>query len=225
MHEAACSHQDGFAKTTMNETHDSSAPIESAQIETVKPAHGYSEKTVRRFFAKVDKTSSPRGCWEWTAGKNKNGYGKFYALKHDTAHRVSYIMHVGEIPVGMLVCHHCDNPACVNPNHLFLGTPADNSADMVAKGRSAKGDKSSVRLNMASRPRGDAHHLRRMPELVKKGTAHPRHKLTEAQVLEIRALYKAGVGTGKLESLYGMSGGAIYAIVHRRTWKHLPVSL
>lgn len=76
-------------------------------------------------------------CWIWQGAKNKKGYG-FTSLpggKKITAHRASYIVFRGEIPTGMLVCHKCDNPSCVNPDHLFLGTAQDNTSDMIKKGR------------------------------------------------------------------------------------------
>lgn len=89
-----------------------------------------------RFDAKVDR-SNPDGCWEWTGALNKNGYGKFkersYVLVQ--SHRFAYQRAHGAIPTGMMVCHHCDNPRCVRPDHLFAGTALDNVRDMLAKGR------------------------------------------------------------------------------------------
>ena len=89
-----------------------------------------------RFWSKVDKTSNPNGCWEWVGGLFSSGYGKFKVFgKSVRAHRFSYELTKGIIPKGMLVCHHCDNPKCINPQHLFLGTNSDNTLDMHQKGR------------------------------------------------------------------------------------------
>ena len=93
-----------------------------------------------RFWDKVEKTDT---CWLWTAGKDPNGYGRFgIDRKARLAHRVAYEMLVGPIPKGLYCCHTCDNPSCVNPEHLFIGTQKDNMKDMAKKLRGCHGTKS-----------------------------------------------------------------------------------
>lgn len=100
----------------------------------------YKFTTEELFWQKVDKKSDDE-CWEWLASKNNKGYGQFRNNKNTMAHRYSWELHNGEIPkiddypYTMSVCHSCDNPGCVNPNHLFLGTAKDNAIDRDLKGR------------------------------------------------------------------------------------------
>ena len=101
----------------------------------------------RRFWSKVDKRGND-DCWEWTANKSDRGYGYFwFGNTMARAHRMSWEIANRKIPSGMCICHHCDNPSCVNPNHLFLGTYLDNARDAMKKGR----------LFTGPRPRRESH--------------------------------------------------------------------
>lgn len=141
-----------------------------------------------RFWAKVEKTET---CWNWTGARTRKGYG---SIGGHYAHRASYQMHIGPIPTGKQVCHHCDNRRCVRPDHLFVGTPADNTADMVAKGRARGG----------SSP----------------GERHPSHKLSWEQVTAIRAEYGAGrVSQRALAARYGVYQFTVARIVRGEGWK------
>lgn len=112
-----------------------------------------------RFWANVHKTDT---CWLWTGVSDKDGYGIIFADgKPMKAHRYSYQLHNGSIPDGLWILHHCDTPACVNPNHLYAGTVIENVRDCVERGRTTTGDRNGSRTHPESRPRGDAHHMRR----------------------------------------------------------------
>jgi hypothetical protein len=100
------------------------------------------QRDLDRFWKKVDKTSNPNGCWEWCGAIVLNrGYGLFGFKGTKLAHRISYELSNGSIPSNMCVCHTCDNPKCVNPQHLWLGTTQDNTEDRHIKNRSARGSK------------------------------------------------------------------------------------
>ena len=88
------------------------------------------------FWRLINNTHIQDGCWEWQGYRNPLGYGRMRkdGKKH-LAHRISYTLFVGEIPEGKMLCHKCDNPSCVNPDHLFVGTNQDNVSDCIAKGR------------------------------------------------------------------------------------------
>lgn len=161
-----------------------------------------------RFWAKVHKTDT---CWLWTASLRNKGYGAFtYEVNgkpvQDRAHRYSYQLHVGDIPPGLFVLHRCDTPACVNPDHLFLGTNQDNVDDMIAKGRAGVSG-SKCGIENAKWKRGATHHAARF---------------TEDQIRAIRARYAAGdISYSQLGKLYDAGPGTMAKIVLRLRWKHV----
>lgn len=155
-------------------------------------------KTIEeRFFDKVEKTES---CWIWKAHKIKKGYGHFHYIQKDMlAHRYSYMIHKGNIPEGMYVLHKCDNRACVNPDHLFLGSMKDNCDDAIHKKRQKYfGFKEPA-----------------------KGELVITAKLSEKQVLEIRDLRDKGLTVKKLSEKFNVYWMTIHNIIHRKSWKHI----
>jgi hypothetical protein len=176
----------------------------------------------KKISSKVEITES--GCWNWMAARTKRGYG---LIKVDgkmyRAHRVSFRAFVGDFPSEMFICHHCDNPSCVNPEHLFVGTASDNVQDCKAKGR----------LNRAT---GTSHGSYTHPERMARGLknwahSHPganggekngQAKLDQSTVNSIRSDYLKNSTRGSIASLsrkYGISRAQISNIVNCRSWK------
>jgi hypothetical protein len=151
------------------------------------------------------------GCWLWIAAVSKSGYGASYNNgKQQSAHRMSWEIENGKIPEGMFVCHKCDEKTCVNPDHLFLGTPKDNMQDMINKGRRVV---PSTRNRMRGCDWRDAH-LGKLPT----GEAHHGSKLTETDVLAIRASDDPGV---ILATKYNVSNNTISRVRRRLIWSHI----
>lgn len=137
-----------------------------------------------KFWEKVDKSGD---CWNWLGHIDKCGYGKFWNY---LAHRFSWVDSFGEIPDGMYVCHKCDNPRCVNPDHLFLGTQKDNMDDMVKKGR----------------------------HKYVKGEESHKSKLNKNDIYVIRSLVSQGYTHLEISKKFRVSISAIAHIVHGRSW-------
>jgi hypothetical protein len=150
------------------------------------------DKDQHRFWSKVEKAGS-HSCWNWKAYRSTTGYGSFsFKGKPRGAHRISHYLFNGEIPKGMFVLHKCDNRACVNPSHLFAGTPMDNAIDMVSKGRSAKGE------------------------------SHSQARLTEESVRLIKKMYNEGIEPETISNAFSISKKYAVRIASGGRWAHIP---
>lgn len=154
-----------------------------------------------RLLAKIEKRG-PDECWPWTGSIGTWGYGSFWLDSESgnmNAHRAAYMLLVGEIAPGLVVCHRCDRPICCNPKHLFLGTPGDNVRDCNAKGR-ARGQFSDLL-----------------------GVKHPRFSavLNEETVREARSLYSQGVTQTALGKRFGISSSQMSRVVRGLSWVHI----
>ena len=172
--------------------------LETAKGRRFRRGHHWKALANNRFFSRVQKSSK---CWLWTGAKTGEGYGSFSIGGRDIgAHVYSYGMHVGPI-TGLWVLHKCDTPACVRPDHLFLGTPRDNTQDAIQKTRFVPFDVGD------DRPRGVGHGM---------------VKLTEDDILTIRREYKRGSTTlTHLAKRFNITVANVSLIVNRVTWKHL----
>jgi hypothetical protein len=143
------------------------------------------------FWERVDKSGE---CWIWLGRVAGKGYGQITTKWFTTeiAHRIAYMLEVGPVPDGMLVCHHCDTRLCMRPSHLFIGTDRDNVQDMLRKGRSNR-----------------------------VGEANPCARVTEEQVTRLRALHRSGLSVTECANRVGMTTANAYTIVKGLTWKHV----
>jgi len=207
---------------------------------------GVYEPVEIRFWRHVVKTPE---CWIWTGHTNRRGYGKITTVKNSSirVNRLSWMIHYGPIPDGMWVLHHCDNPHCVRPDHLFLGTSTDNMRDASLKGRISRGERRynatipdadipAIRERFA---RGEslgslANHYsvtKACIGFIVHGSSHawiqegpispsrPRRKLTQEEAQDIRAIYASGGATTKeLSERYGISAGSIRMIIRNKTY-------
>jgi hypothetical protein len=147
------------------------------------------------FWARVTKTE---GCWEWSGPRNRGGYGYPWIGNghHRLAHRVSWELTNGRVAGDLLVLHHCDNPSCVRPDHLYLGTSTDNNRDALKRGRNRFGDNRGEKNSWAL--------------------------VTEAEVIDIRAAYDRGELGISIAVRMGLKASTVRAILRRENWKHIP---
>jgi hypothetical protein len=171
-----------------------------------------------KFWAKVNKDGPivrPElgPCWVWTASVvARSGYGQVSVNRRPMlAHRASFMLTNGGIPEGLFVCHKCDNPPCVNPDHLFLGTNTDNMRDAAAKGRTASGETHPMCARPEIRHWGDRNGSRTHPERM-------RRKLTDEQVRAIRVDDRRQVD---IAADYGIRQSLVSRIKLRQAWRHV----
>lgn len=158
----------------------------------------YTESDIKRFYTHVAVASSDK-CWPWIGCRNRSGYGEYWHDgRHIKAHRFAFWFSTGTWPGDLLVCHSCDNPSCVNPAHLWLGTHGDNLQDAYEKGR--------IHVRAGER----------------NGENNGLAKLTNDQVLDMRKRYAAGRITQKqLAAEYGITQATFSCVVNRKTWTHI----
>ena len=173
------------------------------------------EADKERFWSKVDKTQE--GCWLWQGTLFSQGYGCFkVAGRMLKAHRVAYTYSCGLIPEGLVICHTCDNPRCVNPAHLFVGTHKENTADMMAKGRGYASNPARKKRTVLLERHGSHLH----PE-IRRGDRNGRAVLSPQQVEDIRCRYaRGGISQFALSAEYGVAQTTISAIVRRKNWNY-----
>jgi len=190
------------------------------------------EDLANRFWPKVNRDGAVvradlGQCWEWTASLRDFGYGQFMCRRVDgskrpeRAHRVAWFITHGEEP-ALYVLHRCDNPKCVRPEHLFLGTSRDNVRDMMKKRRESFNGLAchDEAKRIAALPRGDAHFFRIHRERVR-GENNGHAKLTDHAVREIRAERQRGTKLRPLADRYGVSINVVSKVARGQAWRHI----
>lgn len=170
---------------------------------------------IERFLSKIDTSGE---CWEWIGYINKSGYGVYHprsSRRPLLAHRIARELSCGPIPPGLFVCHKCDNRRCCRPDHLFLGTPADNNRDAMLKGRTALGERNRLRKHPERNP------MLLYPEKAARmrGGGNGNSKLTQPQVDEIRRLFRAGMNKSALAAAFGIARSTVRGIVQGESWR------
>lgn len=158
-----------------------------------------------RFWSRVSKSD---GCWLWRGGRYER-YGQFWSASRKVrvrTHRFAYELATGRNPGPLCVCHHCDEPLCVRPDHLFLGTNLDNIRDRDRKQRQARGSRSGAHTH---------------PERICRGTRNGLAKLTDNDVRQIRKQIDRGVTRSEMSRQYGVSIPTICDLYKRETWGHI----
>ncbi len=203
----------------------------------INPMPDLTDKELKKFKSRVSTLPHEKGCHEWIGSSFENGYGRFTMRSRDErANRVAFKIAHGYAPTELFVCHHCDNRICVNPEHLYEGTQKQNMQDASQRMRLPNGGNHHFVKNPEARLIGDKHWSRHKPECLARGDrsgarTHPesinkgedcgRSKLTESQVLEIRALYSSGSKRHVLALKFNTAPSNIDFIIQRKTWKHI----
>lgn len=162
------------------------------------------DRLISRFWSHVDKSAGAGGCWPWTMGTDKGGYGRLWVNGHHVyAHRFSWQLAHGDIPEGMRILHKCDFPPCCNPAHLFIGTLNDNNQDMIQKGR----------------------------EKYIRGEQKPNAKLTDDLVISLRNIFDNGselllyptrrIAIFELAQIIEVNPQTLIKAISRKKWKHI----
>lgn len=171
----------------------------------LKETHKFFEQMRQAYFWSKVSVGKPTRCWEWKSTLSGRGYGNFTINnKPVLAHRFAYELCYGAIEPGMQICHRCDNPKCVNPRHLFQGTPKENTQDCISKGRktTCPGEKNGM--------------------FGKIGERSPSAKLTNEKVLEIRRIYAAKeLFQTEIAAKFGITQGLVSAVIRRAVWTHI----